>query len=57
MIGYMLCFHYFLFIYIADKEYFLVWRVVKFKAFRASFCLTPPTIIEVSHVVAFLCMY
>ena len=40
-----------------DKGYFIVWDIVEFKSFRASFCWTPPDLIEVSHVVAFLGVY
>ena len=36
-----------------DKGYLIVWGIVEFKDFHASFFWTPPTLIEVSHAVAF----
>ena len=56
-IGCMICFQSYLFIIISDKGYFIVWGFVEFKTFCASFCLTPPDLIEVSQTVDFLCMY
>ena len=52
-----MCLQYLSFSVIEDKGYFIVWGIVEFKAFHASFCWTPPTLIEDYHVAAFLCMY
>ena len=57
MICCMMCLHSFSFSVMADREYFIVWSIVEFKAFHALFCWMPPNLTEVSHGIAFLCMY
>ena len=37
-IGRMMCLHYFSFSVMSDKGYFMVWGIVKFKAFHDLFC-------------------
>ena len=41
----------------ADKGHSMVWGVVEYNAFYASFCWTPPALIKVAYAVSFLCMY
>ena len=52
-----MCLHYFSIIVTEDKGYFMSLGIAEFKAFNYLFCWTPPTLIEVVHTVAFLCMY
>ena len=41
----------------ADQGYLMVWGIANLKALNDSFCFTPHALIDVVHMVAFLCIY